>query len=207
MAHPEQELIDAIVDRIRFAIDGQPEGDILSSGDAFRLASDTVAQSVAERGLVMNDGELRRFSRDVQYEAYQSVRLLVAAQLRGLTLQDLIATTEHGVVRFLGKSELEIAPKPTKAFSGYCEPHDVWNLLCNLFEAGRKARETEVGAMTPDDIRLAQDMKRCEQLLLLLNEHDVPLEDVDGKPYDGSVRDPQWLPAWRRAASEAAISA
>jgi hypothetical protein len=50
-------------------------------------------------------------------------------------------------------------------------------------------------------------MKRCEQLLLLLNEHDVPLEDVDGKPYDGSVRDPQWLPAWRRAASEAAISA
>ncbi len=197
--HPEQELIDAILTRIRGVIASLPEGVILASSDAFVIANDMIAQNIAERGLVMTDVETKRYSRDIHYAAYQPARQLVADQLRGLALQDLISTTERGLARFLGRPDLEIVPKPTKAFSGYCEPHDVWNLLCNLFEAERKAREAEMGAKTSDDIRLLQDMKRCEQLLLLLNEQDVRLEDVDRKPYDGSIREPQWLPASRQA--------
>lgn len=207
MAHPEQELIDAIVDRIRFTIDGLPEGSILASSEAFELATDTVAQSVAERGLVMTDVEFRRFSRDVQYEAYQPARLLVAAQLRGLTLQDLISTTERGVARFLKKPELEIVPKPTKAFSGYCEPHDAWNLLSNTFHAERAAHDADKDSLSAEDIRLMEDLKRAQQLIFLLTQQDVLPEDIDGKPYDGTVREPQWRPASRQAASDASVSA
>lgn len=205
--HPEQELIDAIVDRISATIAGLPEGSILASNEAFTIANEMIAQNVAERGLVMTDVEFRRYSRDIHYAAYQPARLLVAAQLRGMTLQDLISMTERGAARFLDRAELKVMPKPTKAFSGYCEPHEPWNLLSNAFHAERAARETDRGSMTRDDIRLMEDLKRCQQLLFLLSQRDVLPEDIDGNPYDGSVREPQWLPASRQPSSEVSASA
>lgn len=207
MDHPEQELIDAILDRIRAAIASLPEGSILASSEAFTLANEVIDRHVAERALVMTEVEARRWSRDIHYAAYQPARLMVADQLRGLTLQDLISVTEKGAARFLDRAELKVMPKPTKAFSGYCEPHDPWNLLSNAFHAERAARENDRSSMTADDIRLMEDLKRSQQLLFLLSQQDVLAEDIDGKPYDGTVREPQWVPASRRFPSEVASSA
>lgn len=207
VAHPEQELIDAIVDRIRTTIAGLPEGSSLTSSEAFTIANEMIEKNVAERGLVMTDVEFRRWSRDIHYAAYQPARLLVAAQLRGLTLQDLISTTEEGVARFLKKAELKLMPRPTKAFSGYCEPHEPWNLLSNAFHAEKAARDTDLDTMSADDVRLMEDLKRCQQLLFFISQQDVMVDDVDGKPYDGAIREPQWLPAARRSGPEAAASA
>lgn len=206
MAHAEQELIDEILDKIRGAIASQPDGSILASSEAFTLANEVIDRHVAERGLVMTAAETKRWSRDIHYAAYQPARLMVAGQLRGLTLQDLISTTEKGAARFLDSAELQVTPRPTKAFSGYCEPHDPWNLLSNALHAEQAARETDRNSLTADDIRLMDDLKRVQQLLFLLSQQDVLAEDIDGKSYDGSVREPQWAPAPRWTASEAAAS-
>lgn len=207
VAHLEQELIDAILDRIRAAIASLPEGSILASSEAFTLADEVIDRHIAGHGIVMTEVEFRRWSRDIHYTAYQPARLMVAAQLRGLTLQDLISITEKGAARFLDRAELKVMPKPTQAFSGYCEPHDPWNLLSNAFHAERAAREIERNSMTADDIRLMEDLKRAHQLLFLVSQQDVLAEDIDGKPYNGTVREPQWVPATRRSSSEVASSA
>jgi hypothetical protein len=200
VAQPEQKLVDTILDRIRAAIDELPKGYFLDTREAFTLANGVIEEDIAKRGLVMTPAEVRRHSRVIQYAAYHPARRLVASQLRGLTLQDLIATAESAAVRFLGKHELAIVPKPTKAFSGYCEPHDAWNLLSNIYDAERKAREEDPAKLSGKDLRLLADMKKCQQLLSMVHEKEVLPGDIVGKPFDGSIREQQWL--YERAMSD-----
>jgi hypothetical protein len=139
----------------------------------------------------MTTAEFNTHARSIYFAAYYPAREIVAKQLRGLTLQDVVETTEKAILRFLGRTELEVVPRPTLAFSGFCEPRDTWNLISNIFHA-RWAAEKAV--LEPEDEGLVRDMHKCEQMLHFMCQHDVEPEDIDGKPYDGAIREQTWLP-------------
>ncbi len=188
------ELVSTITERVRQTINELSEGDILTSLAAFDLAGDVIAQDAVNRGVATATLEFRRHARKAHLAAFSPVRELLASQLIGLTFQEVIETTYMAVKRFLGRTELDIVPKPTKAYSGECQPHDLWNLLCNLFSASMAAKEIEEALTAPEDLELLRNLRRSEQMLVFLNHDDVVrVEDIDGKPYDGRIREPEWL--------------
>lgn len=184
-------LITSIIEKVRETIQALPEGHILSLGEAFRIAKEMVTQDALDRGVAIGKFGTIPHSRDVYHAAFYPVREMVAAQLVGLTLQDVIETTEKAVERFLGKSELAIVPKPTMAYSGECERYDPWNLYSNAIHADQAA--TKLKPNDPDDTELLLKLKKALQLLHFLTQRDVLREDIDGKPYDGTIRDQAWL--------------
>jgi hypothetical protein len=185
-------LIDTIIDKIRTTISELPDGVILTSAEAFKFTEEIVTQNAVNNGVDTTTAEFRRHARDVYYQSYSTARQLVAAQLIGITFQEAIETTEKAVLRFLDRSELEIVPRPTLAYTGECEPHDIWNLLSNSFSA-MKTAEQKKALLSGDDLFLLKALRRSEQLLLMISQRDVLPEDVDGKPYDGKIHEQAWV--------------
>jgi hypothetical protein len=52
-----------------------------------------------------------------------------------------------------------------------------------------KAAEENKAALSSADRTLLQDLRRSEQLLHLISQNDVLREDVQGKTYDGNIRE------------------
>jgi hypothetical protein len=192
-------LTRAIIDRIRDAIAQLPENTILTSGEAFVLAQDTVRKDAAERGLELSHGQLDSYIRKTCLPAFSESRRLIAEQLRGMTLQDAIKVITEGVRRLTATGELEIVPKPTKAFSGYCDPHDPWNLICNAIKVEKAVSERDADLVADEDIRLIAEIRKAHQLLHFVVAKEVLIEDFDGVPFDGSTRAPEWLSQMRLA--------
>jgi hypothetical protein len=186
-----EEIVAAITDEVRKTIAALPEGEILTSAEAFEFAKEVVTKDAIDRGMDIATAEFRKHARDIYYLSYASSRKLVAEQLIGITFKHAIETTEKAVLRFLQQPELKIVPKPTLAYSGECEPHDIWNLLSNSFHA-MKAAEEKKATLSAEDRALLNDLRRCEQLLHMISQSDVSLEDVDARAYDGNIREQAW---------------
>jgi hypothetical protein len=183
-----EELVTVITDEVRNAIAALPTGEILTSSEAFEFAKDIVTKDALDRGMDIATAEFRKHARDIYFLSYASSRKLVAEQLIGITFEQAIETTVKAVLRFLGQPDLKIVPRPTLAYSGECEPHDIWNLLSNSFHA-MKAAEENKAALSSADRTLLQDLRRSEQLLHMISQNDVLREDVQGKTYDGNIRE------------------
>jgi hypothetical protein len=183
-----EELATAIADEVKNAIAALPTGEILTSAEAFEFAKNVVTQDALDRGMVIETVEFRRHARDIYHLSYASSRKSVADQLIGMTFEQVVQTTEQAVLRFLQLPELKIVPRPTLAYSGECEPHDIWNLLSNSIGA-MQAAEGRKATLSNEDRRLLGDLRRSQQLLHMISQNDVLLEDVQGKPFDGNIRE------------------
>jgi hypothetical protein len=182
---------EKIVHAVQTAISELPPGSILSRGDAYHLAHSVARFTITGDATRRAGPESERLIRQSLLAAYGQVRQLVASQLMGMTWQDVVAAVEGSVSRFLGKAELEIVPKPTMAYSGECEPHDVWNLMSNGYRVESRLKQEPSLVDTERDVALSKALARALQMLLFVSGGEVLQEDIDGKPYDGGIRVPQ----------------
>lgn len=151
-----------IISSLRAAIAKLPGGETMSMGDAVELATD-----VAEECLGGRPPERLTMTKDVRNAleaAYGDVRGTVARQVIGMTLQEAISIIEQSTSHFLKQETLTFFPRPTLSFTGYCKPHDIWNLTSN----GLNARKAALEAALVEDQEWTSLRQRLDRAMVFL---------------------------------------
>lgn len=177
-----------ILEEINLNICNLAGRDILGTGDAFEIAQRIAEDAVSKESPELNEVGKRKAVRDILQEAYNTAREIVATQFIGTTLEEIIETTKAARQRFHGTRELAITAKPTLNYTGECEPLEPWNLYSNAIHACTAAKEAKVkGEWTPGDDALLIEIKRAKQMLHFLCQHEIEVDDIAGKPFDGKI--------------------
>jgi hypothetical protein len=181
-------IIKTILGDITQTINGLPEGHILCSGGAFKIAEQIADAFVSSEDPNLTDVEKRRAIMDILHEAYPAAREIVARQMIGITFEQMVDTLTRARERFHGTRELAITPKPTLAYTGECEPLDPWNLYSNAVHADIAAKKAlEIGALSDTDEDLLNEIERTKQVLHFIIQREIKVEDITGQPFDGKI--------------------
>jgi hypothetical protein len=177
-----------ILEEISLTICNLPGREILDTGKAFEIAQRIAEEAVSSATPGLDDVEKRRAVREILQEAYCTAREIVAEQLVGTTLEEIIETTKNARHRFQGTHELAITAKPTLSYTGDCEPLEPWNLYSNAIHACTAAKETKAkGDWTPTEEALLIEIRRAKQMLHFLCQYEINADDITGKPFDGKI--------------------
>lgn len=120
---------------------------------------------------------------------YHRVRSIVARQLIGLTYDHTKQAVIDACEVFLGRQDLTIAPKPTLAFTGYCDTFSIWNLYCNGTDARRNVNEKSC------DRALLYRLDQSIELLGFILNGEVRVSDVIASAFNGTLTEPEARPA------------
>ncbi len=159
---------------------------VLTTSAAYELAYDIARNSIsAEEADLLDPVKTLSAVNKLLNPFFSEVRELVAGQLIGMSFEDVISIIENSMEVVFNNRNLVIVPLPTLAFTGYCQPHDPWNLFCNAGEIEQAA------ALKPGTEKLRRDLALAKQMLHFIMNKEIDLEDVKAAKFTGVLKQPQ----------------
>lgn len=178
----ENNMISTIEQHLRIKYGSE----LFSNSDAVNVAFEVVEDEIDSHVVEEKAKEAKK----IVHKISRDLRTIVARQVVGITYDDAINSVIAARKHFLLSSELTIYPRPTKAYSGKCEPHDPWNLHCN---AGDVKNFIQGKPVKEDDVEIIRDLDRADLLLGFVIMGDVDRQAVTATPFDGYLGEYQGL--------------